>query len=75
MLLSPTLSQPVCSPRSNCICNPGHVELLRQNNWIVVPWDTGQCYFHNFVTREDRDTLPKFLEVGMGRIRKRNAAF
>ena len=57
-LLTPIFSQPTCSPVSNCICDNTRVNLLKDNNWIVVPWDTGQCYFHNFVTREDRDDVP-----------------
>ena len=52
------MGQPVCSPHSNCICDIQTVARLRQNNWIVVPWSNGQCYFHNFVTREDRDDPP-----------------
>lgn len=57
-LLAPIFSQPTCSPVSNCICDNTRVNLLKDNNWIVVPWDNGQCYFHNFVTREDRDDVP-----------------
>ena len=65
MLLIPIISQPVCSPHSNCVCDKHQVDLLRQNNWIVVPWDTGQCYFHNFVTRENRDDVPIALRKRM----------
>lgn len=28
------------------------------SNWIKVPWTHGGHYWHNVVTREDRDTPP-----------------
>lgn len=58
LLLPAILAQPRCAPDSNCICDPQDIEFLRANNWYVVPWDTGQCYFHNFVTRENVNNLP-----------------
>ena len=58
LLILPALGQPVCTPTNNCVCDQPTVAYLRQHNWIVVPWSTGDCYFHNVVTREDRDTLP-----------------
>ena len=32
-----------------------------QTNWIKVPWSNGGYYWHNTVTREDRDTPPTEL--------------
>ena len=52
------ISRPVCNENSNCVCDPVQVNLLHQNNWIVVAWDTGDCYFHNVVTRENVDNNP-----------------
>ena len=28
------------------------------NSWIQVPWSNGGHYYHNTLTREDRDTPP-----------------
>ena len=28
------------------------------NSWIRVPWSNGGYYYHNTLTREDRDTAP-----------------
>lgn len=28
------------------------------NSWIKVPWSNGGYYYHNTITREDRDTSP-----------------
>ena len=28
------------------------------NSWIKVPWSNGGYYYHNTITREDRDTPP-----------------
>lgn len=35
-----------------------HINLLKKTNWIAVPWDNGNCYFHNKVTKEDTDNYP-----------------
>ena len=32
-------------------------------NWIKVPWTNGGHYWHNVVTREDRDTPPPKAEL------------
>jgi hypothetical protein len=62
MSIIPVLSHIQCAPDSNCVCDVETLSLLRKNNWIVVPWDNGQCYFHNTITREDADYLPWFGE-------------
>ena len=31
------------------------------NAWIVVPWSHGGYYYHNTLTREDRDDTPLCL--------------
>ena len=31
------------------------------NAWIVVPWSHGGYYYHNTLTREDRDDTPVCL--------------
>lgn len=59
-LLVTAFAQPQCSAESNCVCDDFTVERLKNNNWIVVPWDNGQCYFYNLVTKENRDTFPIF---------------
>ncbi len=28
------------------------------NAWIRVPWSHGGVYYHNSLTKEDRDTMP-----------------
>jgi hypothetical protein len=33
-------------------------KLVIKKPWIAVPWSTGDCYFHNTVTREDTDKPP-----------------
>jgi len=30
------------------------------NAWIQVPWNNGGYYYHNTITREDRDHPPSF---------------
>tara|TARA_B100000513_G_C11878466_1_gene178380 strand:+ start:671 stop:961 length:291 start_codon:yes stop_codon:yes gene_type:complete len=32
------------------------------NSWIKVPWTHGGHYYHNTLTREDRDAVPSCLE-------------
>jgi hypothetical protein len=34
---------------------------VQTGNWIKVPWSNGGYYWHNTVTREDRDTQPTDL--------------
>jgi len=29
------------------------------NAWIQVPWTTGGFYYHNTLTKEDKDYIPK----------------
>ncbi len=33
-------------------------QVQRKSDWIRVPWTHGGHYYHNTVTKEDRDTLP-----------------
>jgi len=41
---------------------PGyHSESDINNAWIKVRWTEGGHYFHNTLTREDRDILPEHL--------------
>ncbi len=52
-----------CSSPNNCQVYCKNVEqykldLLKNSNWIAVPWDNGNCYFHNKVTRIDTDEYP-----------------
>ena len=37
-----------------CTCREG----LSDTGWIAVPWSHGGCYFHNTITKEDRDDPP-----------------
>ena len=60
MSIIPVLSHIQCAPDSNCVCDVETLSLLRKNNWIVVPWNDDQCYFHNTITHEDTDYLPWF---------------
>lgn len=36
-----------------------HSQQEIDNAWIRVPWTNGGYYFHNTLTREDRDSLPE----------------
>ena len=52
-----------CNTPNDCIvfCNNiknTQIDLLKNTNWITVPLDTGDCYFHNTKTREDTDIFP-----------------
>ena len=38
-------------------------KVQRKSNWIRVPWSHGGCYYHNTVTKEDRDTPPQGEEL------------
>jgi len=29
------------------------LKLLKNTDWIPVPWNNGSCYFHNVKTKED----------------------
>lgn len=51
-------SQPQRAYTSNCVYDEETLGILHRNDWIVVPWEDGQCYFHNIVTRENSDELP-----------------
>lgn len=31
---------------------------LENTNWIPVLWNSGHCYFHNTLTKEDIDSFP-----------------
>ena len=34
------------------------LNLLEKTNWIPVLRDTGKCYFHNILTKDDTDEFP-----------------
>jgi len=36
---------------------------VKKSDWIRVPWSDGGYYWHNVVTREDRDTSPQSEEL------------
>tara|TARA_B100000902_G_C26586458_1_gene563714 strand:+ start:233 stop:403 length:171 start_codon:yes stop_codon:yes gene_type:complete len=36
---------------------------VKKSDWIRVPWSHGGYYWHNTVTREDRDTTPPSEEL------------
>ncbi len=38
--------------------NPNYSPMEIDNAWIRVPWSSGGYYFHNTLTREDRDDHP-----------------
>ena len=38
-------------------------KVTKKNDWIRVPWSHGGYYWHNTVTREDRDTRPPNVEL------------
>jgi hypothetical protein len=56
-----TLSIDVFSLESNSPVNKvtcsnfdkDQLELLKNTDWIPVPWTDGSCYFHNKKTKED----------------------
>ena len=41
--------------------NPNYSPMEIDNAWIRVPWSSGGYYFHNTLTREDRDDHPPCL--------------
>ena len=41
--------------------NPNYSPIEIDNAWIRVPWSSGGYYFHNTLTREDRDDHPPCL--------------
>ena len=45
------------SQRQNLNYSPMEID----NAWIRVPWSSGGYYFHNTLTREDRDGHPPCL--------------
>lgn len=45
------------SQRQNLNYSPIKID----NAWIRVPWSSGGYYFHNTLTREDRDEHPPCL--------------
>ena len=47
-----------CRSATDCTVTCSNFIGIVPHPWIAVPWDTGACYFHNTVTREDRDSLP-----------------
>ena len=52
-----------CNTPDDCIvfCNNienSKIRLLKNTDWIPVPLDTGDCYFHNTKTREDTSIFP-----------------
>ncbi len=63
LLLSSTLAGYNCRTPDNCMvyCNnfkDSQIKMLKNTNWIAVPWNNGNCYFHNTKTREDTDIYP-----------------
>tara|TARA_Y100000389_G_C17049061_1_gene311844 strand:- start:7 stop:204 length:198 start_codon:yes stop_codon:yes gene_type:complete len=38
-------------------------KVKRKGDWIRVPWSNGGHYWHNTVTREDRDLRPTNVEL------------
>ena len=34
------------------------INLLKNTEWITVPWDNGDCYFHNQKTGENIEKFP-----------------
>jgi len=38
-------------------------KVTKKSDWIRVPWSHGGYYWHNTVTREDRDTRPPNVEL------------
>ena len=52
-----------CTSADNCQVYCNNVEtfklnLLKNTDWIPVPLDTGDCYFHNKLTKIDSDSYP-----------------
>ena len=41
--------------------NTNYSPMEIDNAWIRVPWSSGGYYFHNTLTREDRDDHPHCL--------------
>ena len=40
---------------------PTYTQSQIDNAWIPVPWSHGGNYWHNTLTREDRDSVPSCL--------------
>ncbi len=48
-----------CNSADDCeVTCANFPKLVIKKPWIAVPWSTGDCYFHNTHTREDRDKPP-----------------
>ena len=52
-----------CNTADDCIvfCNNienSQMEMLKNTQWIAVPYTDGNCYFHNKETKEDADYFP-----------------
>ena len=63
-LIFPVLATNNCVTPTNCYVKCSNVNslklnLLKNTNWIAVPWDDGSCYFHNTLTKENKDEFPK----------------
>lgn len=63
----PVLSQNCVTP-TNCYVScsnfkPTQINLLKNTDWIAVPWDNGRCYFHNTKTKVDQDMFPKLKKM------------
>ena len=63
LLLTQTFASYQCKTPETCQVhckNYDFFELkkLDNTNWMPVLWDSGLCYFHNTVTKENVDFLP-----------------
>ena len=38
-----------------------HLPMDIDNSWIRVPWDTGDYYYYNTLTKENSDDIPDCL--------------
>ncbi len=47
-------NQPQCSHNTVQHCTQKDINQA----WIKVPWSHGGAYYHNIITKEDRDTPP-----------------
>ena len=55
-----------CRNPNNCqvFCNNYNnfqINLLKNTEWITVPWDNGNCYFHNTQTKENSEKFPSIF--------------
>ena len=39
------------------VLNVNNTQSAIDNSWLVVPWSNGGHYYHNTITKEDRDEL------------------